>query len=278
VLQAPSSGRFRASLALSPDVWRPRKGDGVEFDILVDDGERLWRPLSTYINPKTVRDDRRWHDHEIDLSQWSGKVITLTFETGPGPDGDYRYDWAGWGEPRVVQPISYDFLAELSNADLGDAGKESVRQDVLDLDYEPRPILFHHPPHQVTYRVDVPERAALHFGVGMDSAAWSTGGGDGVEYNVYVRDPARPFELRQVFHRHVYPQVNPDDRHWLDQVVDMSAYGGRSVDVVFETLPGPAGDSNADWGGWSMPVLIADDVALFGPGAQDAALQGDNRP
>jgi tetratricopeptide (TPR) repeat protein len=278
VLQAPPSGHLRFSLALSPDVWIDREGDGVQYDVLIDDGYSRWRPLSTYVNPKGISDHQRWHDHEIDLSQWAGTVITLTFETGPGPDGNYDYDWAGWGEPRVVQPIAYDFLAELPNADLGGAGEESVRQDVLDLDYEPRPVLFHHPPYRVTYRVDVPDRAGLHFGLGMDPAAWSPGHSDGMEYNIYVRDPDRPYELRQVFHRHVSPRDNPEDQHWLDHVVDLGAYGGKAMDIVLETLPGPAGDSTSDWGGWSMPVLIADDVALFDLDAQGDAPMGDSQP
>ena len=31
-------------------------------------------------------------------------TVTIIFETGAGPAGDYRYDWAGWGAPRLVVP------------------------------------------------------------------------------------------------------------------------------------------------------------------------------
>jgi len=40
----------------------------------------------------------------IDLSDYAGQTVTLIFETTTGPAGDYRYDWAGWGEPRVCKP------------------------------------------------------------------------------------------------------------------------------------------------------------------------------
>ena len=146
-----------------------------------------------------------------------------------------------------------------------------MRQDILTIDYEPRAILFQHPSSRVAYRVDVPERAGLHFGLGLDPAVWSPDKGDGVEYNVYVRDPDEPYKLHRIFHHYLDPKNNPDDRHWQDQVVDLSTYGGQTVDVIFETLPGPAGDANFDpstssgqcWGGWSMPVLVADDMALL---------------
>jgi hypothetical protein len=269
-LQVPESSYLRFGLALSPEVWQPDRGDGVQFDIYVGDTDARWHVFSEYIDPKNERADQRWHDHEIDLSQWSGEAITLTFVTDPGPDGDARYDWAGWAEPRIVQPIAYDFLAEFSSADLGGAGDGPVRQDTLDLDYEPRPILFHHPPYQVTYRVDVPKVAGLHFGVGMDPASWSSVYSDGVEYNIYVRHPDEQLAT-QVFHHFLDPQSNPDDRHWFDGVADLSDYGGQTVEVIFETLPGPAGDANSDWGGWSQPILVADCAALLNPDASGAS-------
>ena len=121
-----------------------------------------------------------------------GSPVTLTFATGPGPNGNSDY---GWGEPRIVQPIAYNFLAELPNADRCGADEEHLRQDTLTIDYEPRAILFQHPSSRVTYRVDVPERAGLHFGLGVDPAVWSPDKGDGVEYNVYVRNPENPYKL-----------------------------------------------------------------------------------
>jgi len=108
----------------------------------------------------------------------------------------------------------------------------------------------------------VPKRAGLHFGLGMDPTVWSPDKGDGVEYNVYVQRPDEPYKLS-------------DDRHWLDQVVDLSAYGGQTVDVIFEALPGPAGDANFDWGGWSTPVLVGDDMALLNAEAWVAVGSGE---
>ena len=132
--------------------------------------------------------------------------------------------------------------------------------------------------NRVTYRVDVPERARLHFGVGMDPVVWPPDKGDGVEYNVYVRHPDEPYKLHRVFHHYLDPKNNPDDRHWLDQAVDLSTYGGQTVDVIFEALPGPAGDANFDWGGWSTPVLVADSMALLNAEAGVTVWSGGGGP
>jgi tetratricopeptide (TPR) repeat protein len=103
-LEIPSSAVLECSLALAPEVWKPGRGDGVTFKVEIEDeAGTVYRLFSEYIDPKNVPALRRWHDRDIDLSSWSSQVVTLTLSTEPGPNGDDRYDWAGWGEPRIVQ-------------------------------------------------------------------------------------------------------------------------------------------------------------------------------
>jgi hypothetical protein len=177
-----------------------------------------------------------------------------------------------------VQPIAYDFRAELPHADRGGAHEEQVRQDEITIDYQSRPILYQHPSSQVTYRLQLPHRAGLHFGLGLDPAVWSPDKGDGVEYNIYVRDPDEPHLFHRLYHRYLDPKNNLDDRRWVDEVVDLSAYGGQMVDLIFEALPGPAGDLSFDWGGWSSPVLVADDLAVSNPTLPGAGNPQDLKP
>jgi len=73
-----------------------------------------------------------------------------------------------------------------------------------------------------------------------------------VDYSTYVQ---RPDEL-YTHHRYLDPKHNPADRRWVDARVDLSRFGGETVQIIFEATPGPAGDANYDWGGWSWPVLI----------------------
>ena len=90
-------------VAMDPASWN-LKGDGVKFSVyLVADG-MTHQVFSTYIDPKHNKDDQDWHPNSIDLEKYSGKLVTFIFETNTGPMGDYRYDWAGWGEPRLLQP------------------------------------------------------------------------------------------------------------------------------------------------------------------------------
>jgi tetratricopeptide (TPR) repeat protein len=112
-LQEPALLRF--SLALAPEVWQIGLGDGVRFDVAVDNGTGQ-RPLfSRYIDPKNVQAHRRWHDYELEIAPGASGIVTITLSTDPGPNGNLKYDWAGWGEPRLVQPVESGQSSELEN-------------------------------------------------------------------------------------------------------------------------------------------------------------------
>lgn len=102
-LKLPAHAQLRTALALNPQVWQPDKGDGVEFVVQLDAADGRHELLRRLIDPKRQPADRRWHDITIDLSAYAGQDVRLTLLTMPGPAGDGRYDWAGWGAPMIIQ-------------------------------------------------------------------------------------------------------------------------------------------------------------------------------
>lgn len=101
-LTVPAGGRFRTDIALHPTVWIPG-GDGVLFEVIVQDAAATAELFSRHINPRMVM-NHRWTPVDVDLSAYGGKdvLLTLVAETGP-PDRphDGGYDWAIWAEPRI---------------------------------------------------------------------------------------------------------------------------------------------------------------------------------
>lgn len=67
--------------------------DGVAFRVLAE-GQELFR---------THQLRGGWVWHETDLSDLEGRSIRLRLVTGPGPDQDVSWDWALWGQPRIVR-------------------------------------------------------------------------------------------------------------------------------------------------------------------------------
>ena len=79
-------------------------GDGVTFAVYVESEQGTEDVFSTYIDPKQDGTARRWQPHAVDLSKYAGQTVTIVFETGTGPVGDYRSDWAGWGAAALWRP------------------------------------------------------------------------------------------------------------------------------------------------------------------------------
>jgi hypothetical protein len=67
------------------------RSNGVEFVIAVN-GREIFRRL--------VLRDSGWIPVEVDLSGWAGKPIVLSLITDA--QGDYNFDWAVWGEPKLI--------------------------------------------------------------------------------------------------------------------------------------------------------------------------------
>jgi hypothetical protein len=95
---------FRADLAVAPEAWE-LAGDGVTFSLYVEDEAGMHLLYSQYVDPKHQQQDQRWLPMEASLARFRGKLVRLILAVGPGPAGDQRYDWAGWGKPRLERPM-----------------------------------------------------------------------------------------------------------------------------------------------------------------------------
>jgi hypothetical protein len=96
-IKIPENSKLSISIALDPRVWDPDKGDGVLFELYVNETNRNHKIFSHYIDPKNNLKDRKWNEFEIDLSKFANEQITLIFSTQPGPINDDRCDLAWWG-------------------------------------------------------------------------------------------------------------------------------------------------------------------------------------
>ena len=126
-------------------------------------------------------------------------------------------------------------------------------QFVMPENGDTRPVIFAHAPARVTLPLDVPRAPAfLWLSPALDPLAWSWGG-DGVTFRVrVVQDGQR--------HRVVgtpSDACNPADQSWVEAFVPLDAYAGKRVNLVLETDPGPAGNADADRGGWGSPWLMS---------------------
>ena len=93
-LKLPAAGPIllRFSIAMKEGMTGPAKSDGATFRVFLND-----KPLLD--QNKT---DESWSPYQMDLSPYAGQVVTLRFETDPGPAHNPSFDFALWGDREIV--------------------------------------------------------------------------------------------------------------------------------------------------------------------------------
>jgi hypothetical protein len=113
-----------------------------------------------------------------------------------------------------------------------------------------RNVLTERPPYErLSYGVTVPrQRSDFHFSIALDSSS-SDKNRDGVGFTIEVRDQAA--NLQKVFYRYLNPKQNFQERRWMDGQVDLTAYRGQTIELLFSTDPSPEDDPPYGWAGWA---------------------------
>lgn len=133
------------------------------------------------------------------------------------------------------------------------AGNFSV-QDV-ELNGERKKAIAVPPDSRLTFKVQVPDEGWLRVSAGAKPESW-TQEGDGSFFLVGVSD-GRTFD--ELFTQHVNPFSNAGDRKWIQVWVDLSAYAGEEIELIFNTRTGPPqkeGDPRADMPLWGQPEIV----------------------
>ncbi len=95
----PESARLEFAAGLDPAVW-DKAGDGVEFEVKVDNGANQLSLFKQFVDPKNRPSDRRWIEASVDLSAFAHQKVNVVFSTRPGATDEY--DWAGWANARIA--------------------------------------------------------------------------------------------------------------------------------------------------------------------------------
>lgn len=113
-----------------------------------------------------------------------------------------------------------------------------------------RRAIYARPPARMTWTVEIPEGARFEAHLGLREEAWDRPG-DGVVFRVGISDGEKYTELLA---RQVNPHGVADERGWVAVSADLSAFGGRTVELILNTDHSPPG----------QPTHTAGDLAVWG--------------
>lgn len=115
--------------------------------------------------------------------------------------------------------------------------------------------IFTTPASRLIWKMRIPDDGWLRVALGMKPESWEQAG-DGVLFRVGVSD-GRAYD--ELFTQHLDPYSNQGDRRWIPVTVDLSAYAGEEVEVIFNTnrsLPGKGDDARNDLALWGQPEVV----------------------
>jgi hypothetical protein len=102
VVHLSSQPMLSFKIGIDDRVW-DKPGDGVQFSVFVNRSNNARTNIyERYVDAKHNADDRRWIEGRISLKAFRNQDVRLAFATGPGPAGDFNYDWALWSEAEIL--------------------------------------------------------------------------------------------------------------------------------------------------------------------------------
>lgn len=159
-----------------------------------------------------------------------------------------------WMFRRTGGAAAIDLLSTFATAEKR-PGSGTFELVEADLDGEKKRAIFTVPTTRIIWKVRVPDDAWLKVWMGMKPESWDKEG-DGVLFRVGVSD-GRAYD--ELFTQHLNPFANKSDRRWIPTTVDLSAYAGEEVTIIFNTNTSPKGkgdDPRNDTALWGAPEII----------------------
>jgi hypothetical protein len=121
---------------------------------------------------------------------------------------------------------------------------------------ETKPSVYAHPPSRIIYHdVEIPPNARLETFLAIKEDAWARGT-DGVYFRIGV---SYGQTYRDLVTRTVDPYRVEGDRDWVPISIDLSEFGGQTVNVIFnthETRPGYPVHGMYDYAVFGAPRIV----------------------
>jgi hypothetical protein len=163
--------------------------------------------------------------------------------------------WSYWRSGREAD-LLLDLVDQFPAAEKRSSGQLDQVFGIQDVAIkgETRHCIYIHPNSRLIYKVTVPEDGWLQAWLAIKEETWDKQS-DGVLFRIGVSDGR---EYEELVKQHVDPANNPSDRRWVPVKVDLSAYAGQQVDLIFNTNASAGNQNNTmyDWAVIGDPAVV----------------------
>jgi 4-amino-4-deoxy-L-arabinose transferase-like glycosyltransferase len=147
-----------------------------------------------------------------------------------------------------------DLIGQFDAAYITSSEADYVHPAVFILENQPRLVLFAHPTSSIKYIVQMPENTFLSFTPALAPSVWKFGNGDGVQFSIVLKDEnGRQSEL---YSRYIDPKNIVHHRIIQEELINLGAWSGQTVELEFVTNPGPNNNIEFDWAAWVELHLV----------------------
>jgi hypothetical protein len=168
------------------------------------------------------------------------KNATILYEVSPAP---------------MTQPIIfYDFLNHVREAAIRMPNEPPGKPNtdyrmVTGIGTDARYSLLGFPPSEVEYSLTLCERPLLQFAVGQAIPSCSGRG----SFQIWLSRVTG--ERQQIYSRELHAEQNPQDVGWFEERLELGAFAGQQVKILFETKH--LGGGSCVWYCWADPVILS---------------------
>jgi hypothetical protein len=167
--------------------------------------------------------------------------------------------WVSRPDSGRVGPVSIDLIQLLPQAERRSAPEpveQSIRIVTVAIAGEPKPCILERAQGRITFRLTPPPSAWFTASLAVDPSVWASEG-DGALFRLGVS--GRGMEYVELLNQHLDPAANKSERRWVPVAIDLSAWGGREIDLILSTnasVPGRPADLRNDLALWCAPTLV----------------------
>lgn len=164
------------------------------------------------------------------------------------------------GRPPAVQvDLLEAFPAAEKRSNIGVENAFAIKE--VTIGGETKRSILMQPTSRLIYRLRLPEDAVLRTWIGVDPEAWDKNDSDGVLFRFGITDHSGP-EPRwtELVNEYLDPRGLESDRRWRPITVDLTWYGGKEVELIFNTnssLPGKGDNRAYDLAYWGAPAVYS---------------------